>query len=81
MTDEAAVEPSISSATAVYESENRSLKYGSSAGSAPPAKSVARCPPERSSIARLSIPARIPARVAVSPAPEVENYAASLRGR
>ena len=62
-TDEAAVDASIRPATSVYESEKRSLKYGNRAGSAPPAKSVPRCPPDSSTIARRSISARIRARV------------------
>ncbi len=41
MIDEANVEPSTSAAASVYESENLSRRNGSSAGSAPPAKSVA----------------------------------------
>src|SRR5262249_23825774 len=67
ITEEAAVEASISSATSVYESPNRSLKYGSSAGTDPPAKSVARWPPESSAIARLSTSARTAPRVSVRP--------------
>src|SRR5207253_3066405 len=50
---------SISVAASVYESENRSTRNGSSAGSEPFAKSVPRCPAASAVIARLSIPARI----------------------
>src|SRR5690349_9660805 len=56
--DEAAVDASITTAASVYESEKRSTMNGSSAGSAPFAKSVAQWPAESAAIARLSSSAR-----------------------
>src|SRR5438067_1527263 len=55
--DEETVEASISVAASVYVSPNRSTRNGSSAGSAPFAKSVPRWPLASSVIARLSIAA------------------------
>src|SRR5438067_13447035 len=45
---------SISAAASVYERPNRSFRNGSSAGSAPFAKSVAQWPADSAAIARLS---------------------------
>ena len=56
--DDEAVEASITTAASVYESRKRSTMNGSSAGSAPLAKSVAPCPGESAAIARLSSSAR-----------------------
>ncbi len=56
--DDDVAEASISPAASVYESEKRSVRKGSSAGSAPFEKSVPRCPAASADIARLSIPAR-----------------------
>ena len=58
MSDDEAVEASISTAASVYESEKRSVRNGSSAGSAPFAKSVPRCPAASAVIAPLLIPTR-----------------------
>ena len=58
ITDDETVDARISTAASVYESEKRSVRNGSSAGSAPFAKSVPRWPAARAAIARLSIPAR-----------------------
>src|SRR5213078_1808577 len=49
-----AAEASISTAASVYESPKRSFRNGSSAGSAPFAKSTARWPPARAVSARRS---------------------------
>src|SRR6185312_13537302 len=62
--DEAAVEASITTAASVYDSRKRSTMNGSSASSAPFAKSVAQCPAESTAIARLSSSARTEPRVA-----------------
>src|SRR5436305_134500 len=56
--DDDAVEASISSAASVYESENLSFRNGSSAGKAPLAKSVPRCPAASAVLAPLWMPAR-----------------------
>src|SRR3954470_5972894 len=56
--EDEACDARITAPTAVYESEKRSFRKGSSAGSAPFAKSVARCPLESSAIPRRSISAR-----------------------
>ena len=58
ITDDENAEASMRSAASVYERSKRSTKNGSSAGSAPPAKSVAAWPLARAAIARLSISAR-----------------------
>ena len=58
ITDDEAVDARIRSAASVYESEKRSLRKGSSAGSAPFAKSVPKCPAQSAAMARLSMPAR-----------------------
>src|ERR671935_3123355 len=57
--DDDAAEPSTSMAASVYERPKRSTRNGSSAGSAPLAKSVARWPAESAAIARLSSSARM----------------------
>src|SRR5947207_504151 len=58
ISDENACEASTTAPTAVYDSEKRSFRNGSSAGRAPLAKSVAKWPLESSAIARRSISAR-----------------------
>ena len=58
ISDDDACEARMTAPTAVYESEKRSYRNGSSAGSAPLAKSVAKWPLESSAIARRSISAR-----------------------
>src|SRR5437588_9979900 len=64
ITDDETAEASMRVAARVYESPKRSTRNGRSAGSAPFAKSVPRCPAPRSAIARLSMPARTSASVA-----------------
>src|SRR5581483_11098926 len=56
--EEAIVAHSITAAVNAYESPKRSRRKGSMAGTAPEAKSTARCPPESATIALLSTPAR-----------------------
>src|SRR5919201_1557532 len=56
ITDEETAEASMIVAARVYERPKRSTRNGRSAGSAPFAKSVPRCPAARSVIARLSMP-------------------------
>src|SRR4051794_5849293 len=57
-TDDDVAEARIATAASVYESEKRSVKKGRSAGKAPPAKSVPRCPAASAVIAPLWIPTR-----------------------
>src|SRR5438270_1872384 len=64
ITDDETAEASMRVAARVYERPKRSTRNGRSAGSAPFAKSVPRCPAPRSAIARLSMPARTSASVA-----------------
>ena len=59
MTELETDEASTSTAASVYESPKRSTRNGSSAGSAPPAKSTARWPVASAPIARRSISVRM----------------------
>src|SRR5204863_5477799 len=58
ISDDEACDARMTAPTAVYESEKRSFRNGSSAGKAPFEKSVAKCPLDSSAIARRSISAR-----------------------
>ena len=78
MSDEDAAEASISTAASVYDSEKRSVRNGSSAGSAPFAKSVPRCPAASADIAPLWIPTRT---VATLPIAIARRCKSKLRAR
>src|SRR3954449_2749981 len=62
--DDDACDARITAPTARYDSANRSRRNGSRAGSAPLAKSVAKCPLDSSAIARRSMFGRTELRLA-----------------